>query len=67
MGFRFGWFSTGRDEAARQLLEVEVRQISKGFVPGEVGYVFCNRMRGEAVESETFRKQVRGVGIGKLS
>jgi len=63
MGFRFGWFSTGRDETARQLLEVVVRQISKGFIPGEVGYVFCNRMRGEAVESDQFIEWVESLGI----
>jgi len=63
MGFRFGWFSTGRDETARQLLEVVVRQISKGFIPGEVGYVFYNRMRGEAVESDQFIEWVESLGI----
>ena len=54
MVLRIGWFSTGRDEAARELLQIVVEHISKGMIPAEIGYVFCNRDRGEALESDRF-------------
>jgi len=43
MAFRIGWFSTGRDEAARDLLEVVASHIEKGTIPGKVSLVFSNR------------------------
>jgi len=35
-----GWFSTGRDKAARDLLEYIVK---KGI---DISFVFCNREKG---------------------
>lgn len=63
MPFRFGWFSTGRDEAARKLLEVVTSQISRGVIPGEIAYVFCNRQRGEAEESDRFIELAESLGL----
>ena len=54
MVFQIGWFSTGRDEAARDLLRVVVEDISRGTIPAEIRYVFCNRERGESAESDRF-------------
>ncbi len=54
MVFRIGWFSTGRDEAARELLQIVVEHISKGMIPAEIRYIFCNRERGESLESDRF-------------
>ena len=63
MVFRIGWFSTGRDEAARDLLEVVASHIEKGTIPGKISFVFCNRERGESEESDRFIEQVEGLGI----
>ncbi|MDO9574400.1 MAG: formyltransferase family protein [Candidatus Contubernalis sp.] len=58
--FKLGWFSTGRDQAARDLLEVVLKDIKKGIIPHcQVSFVFCSREEGEDVESDRFIQQVR--------
>ena len=54
MSFRFGWFSTGRDLAARQLLQAAWNKVQGGFIPGEISFVFCDRERGETEQSDLF-------------
>jgi len=54
MNYTMGWFSTGRDEAARELLQAVYENISSGVIPGRIGYVFCNRRPGETLESDRF-------------
>jgi phosphoribosylglycinamide formyltransferase-1 len=54
MNYTMGWFSTGRDEAARELLQAVYENISTGVIPGRIGYVFCNRRPGETLESDRF-------------
>jgi phosphoribosylglycinamide formyltransferase-1 len=49
-----GWFSTGRDEAARQLLQAVQESIHAGEIEGKINFVFSNRERGEARESDLF-------------
>jgi phosphoribosylglycinamide formyltransferase-1 len=49
-----GWFSTGRDEAARQLLQVVYERIQSGEIEGEIAYVFSNREAGESIDSDLF-------------
>ncbi len=66
MGFRIGWFSTGRDEAAIELLQIVVEHISKGMIPAEIRYVFCNRERGESAESDRFIHFVESLKIRLL-
>jgi len=63
MSFRIGWFSTGRDEAARELLQMVVNHILRGTIPAEIRYVFCNRERGESLESDRFIQWVEAMGI----
>jgi len=63
MVYRLGWFSTGRDEAARELLGIVVEHISKGKIPAEIRYVFCNRERGESSESDRFIQFVEALEI----
>ncbi|UNC91510.1 formyltransferase family protein [Candidatus Contubernalis alkaliaceticus] len=58
--FKLGWFSTGRDQAARDLLQVVLKDIEKGNIPhSEISFVFCSREEGESVESDRFIQQVR--------
>ncbi len=63
MPFRFGWFSTGRDEAARQLLQVVCKKIDGGLIPGKISFVLCNREQGEAEQSDLFLDLAGGLGL----
>mgnify|MGYP000109058932 CR=1 FL=1 len=64
---RLGWFSTGRDEAARQLLQVVTDHIASGFLGAEIVYVFCNRTRGESPETDRFMDLVEKLGLPLIS
>jgi phosphoribosylglycinamide formyltransferase-1 len=67
MPFRFGWFSTGRDLAARQLIQAVWERIREGFTPGEIAFVFCDRERGEAEQSDLFLDLVEGFGVETIT
>jgi len=58
-----GWFSTGRDEAARQLLQAVQAKIYSGDIDGKISLVFSNREPGEATESNLFFELVRSYNI----
>ena len=61
--YRIGWFSTGRDEAARDLLQAVWRSIEEGEIKAEICFVFSNREPGEATESDSFFKLVHSYQI----
>ncbi len=67
MTLNLGWFSTGRDEAARQLLQVVMDHIDSGFLKAKILYVFCNRERGESAETDRFMDQVEGFRLPLVS
>jgi len=58
-----GWFSTGRDEAARQLLQVVRERIQSGEIEGEIAYVFSNREPSESRDSDSFFELVHSYRI----
>jgi folate-dependent phosphoribosylglycinamide formyltransferase PurN len=58
-----GWFSTGRDEAARQLLQVVYHKVKTGDIEGKIAFVFSNREPGEAKQSDLFFELVRSYNI----
>jgi len=58
-----GWFSTGRDEAARQLLQAVQGKIRSGDINGRISFAFSNREPGEAKESDLFFELVRSYNI----
>lgn len=58
-----GWFSTGRDEAARQLLQVFNKHIQSGDIKAEIIFVFSSRELGESKESDLFFELVRSYNI----
>jgi phosphoribosylglycinamide formyltransferase-1 len=58
-----GWFSTGRDEAARQLLQTVQNKIHSGDINGKISFTFSNREPGEAKESDLFFDLVRSYKI----
>jgi folate-dependent phosphoribosylglycinamide formyltransferase PurN len=58
-----GWFSTGRDEAARQLLQAVQNKSHSGDINGKISFVFSNREPGEAKESDLFFELVQSYSI----
>ena len=58
-----GWFSTGRDEAARDLLRAAWEAIRRGELKARIAFVFSNHERGEDAESDGFFDLVEGYGI----
>jgi len=68
MSYKIGWFSTGRDKAARELLTVVSDNIKQGRLSNlQIGFVFSNRTKGEARESDLFFKLVEKLGIDSIS
>jgi len=61
--YRIGWFSTGRDKAARDLLQVVNSNIKLGKIKAEIAFIFCNREPGESEETDLFLKLVQDYHI----
>jgi len=61
--FRIGWFSTGRDKAARDLLTAAYDSIKQGEIEAEIDFVFSSREPGEAEESDSFIRLVNDYRI----
>jgi phosphoribosylglycinamide formyltransferase-1 len=49
-----GWFSTGRDDAARELLYITQKNIDSGLIKGKIIFTFSNSELGESTESDFF-------------
>lgn len=62
-----GWFSTGRDEAARQLLTAAQDSIESGDIQGCISFVFSNREPGESEESDRFFELVHSYGLALVT
>lgn len=62
-----GWFSTGRDEAAVDLLETVAAEILSGRLGCRIRYVFCNRSPGEDEASDRFHACVERLGLPLLT
>ena len=58
-----GWFSTGRDKAARQLLQVVHKSIQDGGIDGKILFVFSSRKPGESTESDRFFQLVNSYNL----
>ncbi len=56
--YQLGWFSTGRDKAARDLLQAVRNSIKPGEIKAEIAFVFSNREPAESKESDLFFKLV---------
>jgi len=61
--FTFGWFSSGRDQAAIDLFTAVMDRMATGFIPGRLAYVFCDRGPGETEASDRFLAAVRDRGV----
>ena len=56
--YQLGWFSTGRDKAARDLLKAVISSIKSGEIEAEIAFVFSSREPDESKESDLFLKLV---------
>ena len=63
MTLSIGWFSTGRDEAALDLLSAAMDAIQRGELDARIAFVFCNRERGEYEPTDAFLDLVESYGI----
>ncbi len=57
--YKLGWFSTGRDKAARDLLKAVNSSINRGEIKAKITFVFSTREPGESKESDLFLKLVK--------
>ena len=56
--YQLGWFSTGRGQGSRDLLQAAQHSIELGEIEAEIAFVFSNREPGESKESDLFFKLV---------
>ena len=61
--YKFGWFSTGRDKAARDLLTTVNNSIELGEFEANIAFVFSSREPDESKESDLFLKMVKEYNI----
>jgi phosphoribosylglycinamide formyltransferase-1 len=66
MTLRLGWFSTGRDQDAADILTRIHDAILAGTLDATIEYVFCNRERGEYDISDRFLDLVEERGLPLL-
>jgi phosphoribosylglycinamide formyltransferase-1 len=58
-----GWFSSGRDRAAIDLLKVVSDAIKNGSIQGKISFVFVTREKGEKPESDKFIDYSEKLGL----
>jgi phosphoribosylglycinamide formyltransferase-1 len=63
MSIDIAWFATGRGEGSRRLLARAYQATQSGEIDGHIAVVFCNRERGEYLETDRFLDQVQSYGI----
>ncbi|MHB8202896.1 MAG: phosphoribosylglycinamide formyltransferase [Desulfomonilaceae bacterium] len=57
MTLKIGWFSTGRDPAARNLLKAVNDYIIQEKLPAEISWVFCHRETGDGPFNEEYKQR----------
>ena len=67
MTIRIGWFSTGRDQDAIDILSRILDAIGAGTLDASIEFVFCDRERGEREVSDSFHDFVTRRGLRLLS
>jgi len=61
--YRLGWFSTGGDKAASDLLTVVSNSIKQREIEAEIAFVFCNRESGDFEQSNLFIELAKRYGL----
>ena len=65
--YKIGWFSTGRGEGSRGMLEAAYRAIKSGELNAEIDFVYCAREYGETDKTDSYLNLVKGYGIPLVS
>ena len=66
--YKIGWFSTGKDKAARDLLWTIWENIKEGIINKlKISFIFSNRIEGENKESDLFFQLAKNLGIKVMS
>lgn len=65
--YQIGWFSTGKDKAARDLLMTVQTAIRRHEIDAEMVFVFCNQDPGEALETNLFIRLVNACNLPFVS
>ncbi len=60
---KVGWFSTGRDQAAIDLLKTVTNAITKGIIKADISFCFANRAPGESETTDMFFNELKEYGI----
>lgn len=60
---RFGWFTSGRDQAALDLFQTAAEEMARGFIPGKIAYVFVDREPGESPAADRLMAAVKARGL----
>ena len=60
---KIGWFSTGRGEGSRTLLQLVHEQIAIGSLLASIEFTFCNRDPGETEGGDQFHSLVRSCNL----
>jgi phosphoribosylglycinamide formyltransferase 1 len=57
MALKIGWFSTGRDPAARNLLETVHTDLVANNIPATIEWIFCHRETGDGPFDGEYRER----------
>ncbi|MDQ7783143.1 MAG: formyltransferase family protein [Desulfomonilaceae bacterium] len=57
MPFSIGWFSTGRDPAARNLLQTVHEDLVTNKIPAGIQWIFCHRETGDGPPDEEYKQR----------
>jgi phosphoribosylglycinamide formyltransferase-1 len=65
----FGWWTTGRDQAAIELFDAVWKAMQSGVIPGKISYVFCSKAKGEGASSDRLMDMasMRGLPVASVS
>jgi phosphoribosylglycinamide formyltransferase-1 len=63
----FGWWTTGRDQAAIDLFEAVSNAIKGGIINGKIEYIFSSREPGESDFNDKLLKKAEQQGIPVIS
>jgi folate-dependent phosphoribosylglycinamide formyltransferase PurN len=65
--YKIGWFSTGRGEGSKGMLQAAYNAIKSGELNAEIEFVYCAREYGETDKTDQYLNIVKEYGIPLIS
>jgi phosphoribosylglycinamide formyltransferase 1 len=65
--YKIGWFSTGRGEGSRGMLQAAYNAIKAGELNAEIEFVYCAREYGETDKTDSYLDMVKEFGLPLVS